>query len=176
MQAASGWVKRYTPRQWLSGFHIGCGLSESANLDDTIMGNWRLWSRSCTNILGDTLCSRNRANLVLHLDGVIVQTWMPSICKCGDTLGGCDWGSMKTYLEEMIKRVWRSSCRLLQTDIGEVLGEGQFGADCLGWRCDGIWCAINWLIGNFWNVKIWVQHGPLKEEKLGGSGRLLILV
>jgi len=98
-----------------------------------------------------------------------LYTWRPWSTEFGHALGGRDRVNSEMHSEAVTERVWRCTCRLWLTKIGGVLGGGQFGG-----RGDSSWDSIHWLTCNFGNVESWVQNPP-RDEKLAGSGRLLIL-
>jgi hypothetical protein len=35
----------------------------------------------------------------MHLEAMIVRNWMPKLSELGDTLGGCDQGSLEAVIE-----------------------------------------------------------------------------
>ena len=50
---------------------------------------------------------RDRVNLKMHSEAVIVRVWRPRLCEFGDTPGGCDRASLNIHLEAVIVRTWK---------------------------------------------------------------------
>jgi len=128
--------------------------------------------------------------LKMHLEAVIEQvwrcTWRPRSCYSEMQLEAviervwrCIWrprsSNSEMHLEAVIERVWRCTWRPWSIEIGGVLGGSRLWGGRSGAKCDGSWDSIHWLIRNHGNVENWVQHGPLRAERLAVSGRQSIL-
>jgi len=136
------------------------------------------WTERCTgrprwSEFRDALGGRDRSSLEMHWEAVIDRVWRCTgrlwWSEFVHALGGRDRVNSDMHSEGVTERVWRCTCRVWSSEIGGVLGGGRFGG-----RRDGSWVSIHWLTCNCGNVESWVQH-PLRDEKLAGSGRLLIL-
>jgi len=126
-----------------------------------------------TLLLDDILGGHDRTSLEKHLQAemewTLCCTWWPWLSQFGYALGGQDQVNSEMHSEAVTERVWRCTCRLWSNETGGVLEGCRFG-----WRRDGSWDYIPWLTCNGGDVESWVQHPP-RDEKLAGTGRLLIL-
>ena len=125
------------------------------------------------SLLNNLLGCRDWASLEMHLEAEMEWTqrctWRLWLSEFGHALGGRDQVNTKMPSEAVTELHWRCTCRLRSSKIGGVLGGGWFGG-----RRDGSLDSIHRLTCNCGNVESWVHHPP-RDEKLAGSGRLLIL-
>ena len=151
---------------------------------------WRPWSSVFGAALGDR-----------EMEWTQRCTCRPWLSEFGDALGGRDRVNSEMHLEAVIERVRRYTWRPWSIKIGGVLGGGWSGSDWSeggqsggsesvgsesggsesgggsrsGGMCDGSWDSIHWLTRNCGIVENWVQQGPLRAERLAGSGRQSIV-
>jgi len=137
------------------------------NLEAVIERPERCTWRPRSSELRDTLWGHYPASLEMHLEAEIDWsqrcTLRPWSSEFGDAIGVRDWVNSEMHREAVIERVRTFTS-------GGVLGSGRFGG-----RRDGSWDSIHWWICNCGNEERWVQQHPLRDRKLAGSGRLLIL-
>jgi len=163
---------------WPDEMKMRCCLSTPGSLESILPVSQ---STSVTPVSPYTHCRY----FTIFLEAMIELVWRctsrPVWFELRDALGGCDRASLDINLEAEIDmnsercseavtvRVWRCTCRLRSSEIGGVLGATRFGG-----RCNRSWDSIHWFTCNCGNVESWVQH-PERDEKLAGSGRLLIM-
>jgi len=155
--------------------------------------------------LRDALGGHNWVRLEMDLEAMIVWTRRPWLSEFGDAIGGQDQVNSGMHLEAVIDHVGRYIWRPWSIKIGGLLGGGwsggnwsegsqsggsqsggsqsggsqsggsESGVGRSGGRYDGCCDSIHWLTRICGNEENWVQQGPLKAERLAGSGRQLIL-
>jgi hypothetical protein len=117
----------------------------------------------------------------LFLNNFLWKLWMLhclptlSLCEYRDVLWGHNWVTWEMHLEAIMKGVWRCTWRPWLVEIAEVLWDSRFGGGWLGGKCNRSWEFIDWLTCNCGNVESWVQWDPLRDYRLLGSARELIL-
>jgi len=142
--------------------HGGCGRASFVmQLEDEVEWTQRCTWRPRSSKFGDAIGAQGRVNSEMHL--------RPWSSEFGDAIGDQDWMNSEMHYDAVTERIWRCTCRLWLSEIRGELGGGRFGG-----RRDGSWDSIHWLTCICGNVVSWVQH-LLTDEKLAGSGRLLIL-
>jgi len=154
------WVWRCTWRQSWSEI-------EDMHLEAMITWTWRSWSSE----FGDALVGCDRGTLEAVIERVWRCTWRPWSCKPG----GCNQRSLEISLEAVIDKVWRCTWMPWSSAIGAECGGGQSRGGSSGRRCEVSWDCIRSLTRNCGNVENWVLDGLPRDERLGGSGRELIV-
>jgi len=197
LEAEIKWTQRCTGRLWSSKFGDALGdqhrVNSEIHLETEIKWTQRCTRRPWSSEFGDALRDRDceLRDELGDRDGVNSE----------DALGGRDRMNWDMHSEAVIERVWRCTeaeiewaqrftWRPWSIKMGQVLGGSQSGGDWSeggqsggsesgggrsGGMCNGRWDSIHWLTSNSGNVENWVQHGPLKAERLAGGGRQSIL-
>jgi len=167
-----------------------CCCSFKMYLEALIQRVWRCTWRLGLSEIGDVLGDR-------EIEWTPRCTWWPWLSEFGDALGGRDRVNSEMHLEAVIECGVRYTWRPWSIKIEGVLGGGWSGGDWseggqsggsqsggsqsggsesgggrLGGMCDGSWDSIHWLTCNCQN---WVQQGPLRADRLAGSGRQSIV-
>ena len=110
---------------------------------------------------------------------VIVQTywsaWTPRFSDFGDSLGGWDQVNSEMHLEAVTEKVLRCTWRPWSIKIGGVSIGGWFRGGRFGGWLNGSWDCNKCLSPNYGNVENCVYQGPLRDERVAGSAKYLIL-
>jgi len=163
METIMEWIQRYPWTPWLSEVRDTLWGSDEATLqihmEAPIKRVWRFGhpGRYCANL--DTL--------IKH---VWWCTWRLQSCNVQDH----NSGSLEMHLDPLIEWVWTYTWMPWLSKFG-LLGGGESDGGCLGGRRNRSWDSICWLTHYSGNVKNWAQHDLLRDERLAGSGRQLIM-
>ena len=172
------WRCTWRPRDRVNSDILGCHDWARLEMDLEAEIEWSQWCtwRPRLSEFGDALGGRDRVNSVMHLadviEGVGRYTWRLWWIKIGGVLGGGWYGGDLSECGRL-RGDWSEAGQSGGSQSGgSESGDIESGGGRSEGMCNGSWDSIHWLTHHCENR---VQQGPLRAERLAGSGRRLIV-